>query len=77
MGFSRQEYWSEVPLPSPPFECYFCSNNLQVESKPTIPSLLTDGSSEVDFAKDDFHDSRTKEMTSQEFNLRNGGESGV
>ena len=66
-----------MPLPSPPFECYFCSNNLQVESKPTIPSLLTDGSSEVDFAKDDFHDSRTKEMTSQEFNLRNGGESGV
>ena len=48
-----------------------------MESKPKIPSLLTDGSSEVDFAKDDFHDSRTKEMTSQEFNLRNGGESGV
>lgn len=48
-----------------------------MESNPTIPSLLTDGSSEVYFAKDDFSDSRTKEMKSQEFSLRSGRESGV
>ena len=71
----RKRWWPESPQNT--FESYFCSNHLQVESNPTIPSLLTDGSSEVDFAKDDFSDSATKGMKSQEFSLRSGRESGV
>ena len=28
MGFSRQEYWNGVPLPSPQFIFYYCSNSM-------------------------------------------------
>ena len=30
MGFSRQEYWSEVPLPSPIMECYSAIKNNEI-----------------------------------------------
>ena len=33
MGFSRQEYWSGVPLPSPMMASIFISNPIQISSQ--------------------------------------------
>ena len=39
MGFSRQEYWSGVPLPSPPVYYYL--------KKPAINDTINEGISEI------------------------------
>ena len=36
MGFSRQEYWSGVPLPSPTMECYSI-----IKKNEIMPSVAT------------------------------------
>ena len=33
MGFSRQEYWSGVPLPSPPISCIYRQNYIKCSRK--------------------------------------------
>ena len=35
MGFSRQEYWSGVPLPSP---VLFCTQGLKIENQILTPN---------------------------------------
>ena len=40
MGFSRQEYWSEVPLPSPLVEWYFIVYRLYFKVDPLIDGHL-------------------------------------
>ena len=36
MGFSRQEYWSELPVPSPRIQCYFISYKTLLDSEQEI-----------------------------------------
>ena len=43
MGFSRQEYWSGVPLPSPPAASRVFQNPQTLAEIPASPRLLTDG----------------------------------